>query len=71
MSQPEILPQSSGRDYGYFQELNEKGHTIVMITHEPDIAEYAQRIILLKDGRIVSDKSNGLIRKGKKKNGVS
>jgi len=42
-----------------------------MITHEPDIAEYAQRIILLKDGRIVSDKSNGLIRKGKKKNGVS
>lgn len=39
--------------------LNKKGHTIVMITHEPDIAEYAQRIIHLKDGRIVKDYTNG------------
>ena len=36
-----------------FTELNKKGHTIVMITHEPDIAEHAKRIIHLKDGRIV------------------
>jgi putative ABC transport system ATP-binding protein len=38
-----------------FQQLNDSGHTIVMITHEPDIAEHAQRIIHLKDGKIVSD----------------
>lgn len=36
-----------------FQEVNEKeGHTIVMITHEQDIAEHAKRIIQLKDGKI-------------------
>lgn len=38
-----------------FQGLNEKGHTIVMITHEADIAEHAKRIIHLLDGKIVKD----------------
>ncbi len=38
-----------------FQKLNEEGHTIVMITHEPDIAEHAKRIIHIKDGQIVKD----------------
>ena len=38
-----------------FQNLNDAGHTIVMITHEPDIAEHSKRIIHLKDGRIISD----------------
>ncbi|MCL4397910.1 ABC transporter ATP-binding protein [Patescibacteria group bacterium] len=42
-----------------FEHLHKKGHTIVMITHEPDIAAHAQRIIELKDGKIVSDKRNG------------
>lgn len=42
-----------------FQKLNKEGHTIVLITHEPDIAEYAKRIIRLKDGKIVEDKING------------
>ena len=36
-----------------FKKLNKEGRTIVMITHEPDIAEYAQRIIHLKDGKII------------------
>jgi putative ABC transport system ATP-binding protein len=36
-----------------FRELNQKGHTIIMITHEPDIASQAGRIIYVKDGRIV------------------
>ena len=38
-----------------FEQLNDDGHTIVMITHEPDIAEHAQRIIHLLDGKIVKD----------------
>lgn len=42
-----------------FQDLNEKGHTIVMITHELDIAEHAKRIIQIKDGKIISDKKDG------------
>lgn len=40
-----------------FQKLNDDGHTIVMITHEPDIAEHAKRIIHLKDGKIFEDSS--------------
>lgn len=42
-----------------FQKLNKDGHTIVLITHEPDIAEYAKRIIHLRDGKIIQDKING------------
>lgn len=38
-----------------FQRLNQEGHTIVMITHEADIAGYAKRIIQIKDGKMVSD----------------
>lgn len=39
-----------------FTNLNHAGHTIVMITHEPDIAVFAKRVITLKDGKIISDK---------------
>jgi len=38
-----------------FQKLNSQGRTIVMITHEPDIAEYAERIIHILDGKIAED----------------
>lgn len=46
-----------------FQDLNEQGHTIIMITHEPDIAEHAKRIIHIRDGKIVSDSSEHKQRK--------
>jgi putative ABC transport system ATP-binding protein len=38
-----------------FQELNQTGMTVVLVTHEPDIAAYAKRIITLRDGLILSD----------------
>ncbi len=41
-----------------FEKLNDDGHTIVMITHEPDIAQHAKRIIFIRDGKIVSDNFN-------------
>jgi len=43
---------------GIFQELNEKGITIILVTHEPDIAQFAKRHIIFRDGRIKSDRSN-------------
>lgn len=45
-----------------FEDLNEHGHTIIMITHELEIAEYAKRIIHLRDGKIVEDNHNHKIR---------
>jgi putative ABC transport system ATP-binding protein len=41
-----------------FQELHDKGNTIIMVTHEDDIAHYAHRIIRLRDGLIEWDKKN-------------
>lgn len=38
-----------------FDELNARGHTIVIVTHEPDIAEHTHRIVRLRDGRVESD----------------
>jgi putative ABC transport system ATP-binding protein len=40
-------------------ELHDRGRTIVMVTHDPEIAEAAQRIILMRDGRIEYDQRNG------------
>jgi putative ABC transport system ATP-binding protein len=38
-----------------FQNLNEKGLTIVLVTHEPDIAEFAKRVLVFRDGKIRKD----------------
>ena len=43
---------------GLFQKINDEGKTIVMITHEPDIAQHASRIIVVKDGKVIEDKKN-------------
>ncbi|HPT88671.1 MAG TPA: ABC transporter ATP-binding protein [Bacillota bacterium] len=38
-----------------FQELHASGMTVVLVTHEPDIAEYTKRIVTFRDGKIISD----------------
>jgi putative ABC transport system ATP-binding protein len=40
-----------------FQKLNQQGMTIVIVTHEPDIAHYADRIIVFKDGHVLTDEA--------------
>ncbi|MDW8802206.1 ABC transporter ATP-binding protein [Clostridium sp. A1-XYC3] len=47
--------KSSEEIMGIFQELNDEGVTIVMVTHEPDIAQHTKRAIVFKDGNIISD----------------
>jgi putative ABC transport system ATP-binding protein len=42
-----------------FQDLNRRGKTLVMVTHEPDLAAYTKRIITLRDGELVSDRAAG------------
>lgn len=42
-----------------FKKVNRQGHTIIMITHEPDIAAYAKRVIHIKDGRIEKETKSG------------
>lgn len=49
-----------------FQDLNDKGHTIIMITHEPNIAEHAKRIIHIRDGKLVEDGNGHKQRRAKK-----
>ncbi|KAA6301202.1 MAG: putative ABC transporter ATP-binding protein YknY [Candidatus Ordinivivax streblomastigis] len=53
------LDSKTGEDImRLFQDLHDEGNTIILITHEPEIADYAQRNIFIKDGMIHSDKIN-------------
>lgn len=45
--------ESSNQIVELFRELNQKGQTIIMVTHEPELGEKADRIIRIKDGRVV------------------
>ena len=42
-----------------FGELHGQGQTIVVVTHEPSIAEHAERVVVLRDGQLDSDTRNG------------
>ena len=46
---------------GLFQALNERGKTIIMVTHEPEVAAYSRRIVTLRDGLVVSDEPIAMI----------
>jgi putative ABC transport system ATP-binding protein len=48
-----------------FDQLYSKGNTIVMVTHEDDIAQYAHRIVRLRDGLVETDKINDNVKKAK------
>ena len=41
-----------------FQKLHAEGHTIIFVTHNPDIANYSSRTIMLRDGKVISDVEN-------------
>ncbi len=50
------LDSRTGRDIlALFEKLHKDGQTIIMVTHEQDVAEHAQRIVTMSDGRILSD----------------
>jgi putative ABC transport system ATP-binding protein len=49
--------QTSIEIMGVFQKLNDQGITIIMVTHELDIARYTKRTVVLRDGRIVTDEA--------------
>jgi putative ABC transport system ATP-binding protein len=54
------LDTASGQDIlGIFDELNERGITIVFVTHDPEVSERAKRVVHLRDGLVEHDKRNG------------
>ena len=46
---------------GIFEEIQNRGNTVILVTHEPDIAEHAHRIVRLRDGEVESDERNAHI----------
>jgi len=50
-------PETSREVIGFFQEFNQEGRTIVMVTHDPNAAERAKRTLKLSDGKILAEES--------------
>jgi putative ABC transport system ATP-binding protein len=50
-----LSSQQSEEIMQIFQELNDEGGTIVMVTHEPDIGSHCKRLVSIRDGRVVED----------------
>jgi len=53
-----------------FEQLNDTGKTIIMVTHEQDVAEHAKRIVRLRDGMLQSDEQRGSDRRQKQLSGL-
>ena len=45
-----------------FQQLNQQGKTIILVTHEPEIAQFATRKLTFRDGELISDEHNNSVR---------
>ena len=50
--------QTSIEIMALFEELYQRGNTIIIVTHEEDIARHAHRIVKLRDGKIIHDEPN-------------
>ena len=51
-------PETSDQIIGFFEDFNREGRTVVMVTHNPDAAERAKRVLKLRDGRVVDDRAS-------------
>ena len=50
--------QTGDEILGLFADLHREGQTIVVVTHEPDVAEKCERVVKIRDGRVESDERN-------------
>jgi len=56
------LDSTTGKEIlNLFLELNQEGVTLILVTHEQEIAQQAKRIMQMRDGKIISDTINGVV----------
>ncbi len=66
------LPSDQAQDIlQYLKQLNQQGLTIILVTHDPDIATYASRVIGIMDGQLSEDKLQGSVATNKRGRGVN